>query len=80
MKSKGMSLKKTVKPKYSRRMHTRTATDILSYHINDVFHQSSVDLWDTLSIQYNVNHGIILSRPTWKDTVGSTGWRETKHI
>ena len=80
MKSKGTSLKQTVNPKCSRRMHTRTTTEMVSYHVQDVFPQSPVELWDTLCSQDHANHGVICSRPTGKDTVGGTDWWDTRHI
>ena len=38
--------KKPVNPNLSRRMHTRTTTDMVLYHVQDVLSQSSVELLD----------------------------------
>ena len=66
--------------KCSRRMHTRTTTEMVSYHAQDVLTQRFVELWDTLCSQDHENHGVICSRPTRKDVVGSTDWWENRHI
>ena len=80
MKSKGASLKKIFKPKFSRKMHKRTRTEMVLYHVQDVLPHSSVEVWCTLCSQDPSNHGVICSRPTEKDTVGSTYWWDTRHI
>ena len=66
--------------KCSRRMHTRTKIEMVSYHVHEVFPQSPVEFWNTLCSQYHANHSVICSRPTCKDTVGSTDWWYTRHI
>ena len=70
----------TFKPKFSRRMHTRTMTEMVSHYIQDVLPQSPVELWDILCSQDHANHGAICSRPTGKDDVGGTYWWNTRHI
>ena len=62
------------KPKCSGKMHTRTTTEMVLYHVQEVLPQRSVKLLDTLCIQDHSNHGIICSRPIGEDTVGSTDW------
>ena len=72
--------KKPVKPKCSRRMHMRATKAMVSYHIQDVLPHRSVELWDTLCRQNHANHGVICSRHTGKDNVGSTDWWDNRHI
>ena len=80
MKSKGTSLKQNDQTKCSRRMHTRTTTDMVSYHVHNVLPQSPADLWDTLCSQDYANHGVICRIHTGKDTVGGTDWWDTRNI
>ena len=68
------------KPKFSRRMHTRTTTEMVSYHVQEVLPQIPVELWDTLCSQYHANHGVICIIPTGKDNVGGTDWRDIRYI